>query len=76
MTIWSSSQADACPPVYYTQWWHHTFSSIAGRQAGNLLIQIFLVIGLTRPGIKLRSTVSVADTLSTGLLIGYSLTSH
>ena len=30
---------------------------------------IFVVLGLTRPGIKPRSTVSVADTLSTRPMI-------
>ena len=38
---------------------------IAERQAGKLWIPIFVVFGLTRPGIESRSSASVADALST-----------
>ena len=43
---------------------------IAERQAGKLWIPIFIVFGLTRPGIEPESTASVADALSTRPLIG------
>ena len=43
---------------------------IAERQAGKLWIPIFIVFGLTQPGIEPESTASVADALSTRTLIG------
>ena len=61
------------PPVsnaYHTRQRLHTVPLIAERQAGKLWIPIFIVFGLTRPGIELESTASVADTLSTRPLIG------
>ena len=48
----------------------HTVPLIAERQAGKLWIPIFIVFGLTRPGIELKSTASVADALSPGPPIG------
>ena len=50
----------------------HTVPLIAERQAGKLWIPIFIVFGLTRPGIEPESTASVEDALSTRPLIGYS----
>ena len=41
----------------------------AERQAGKQWIPIFLVLGLTRPGIEPETTISVADGLSTRPLI-------
>ena len=38
---------------------------IAERQAGKLLLPVFIIIGLTQPKIEPESTVSVADALST-----------
>ena len=64
-----SSQAATCPPVYHTRRRLHTVPLIAERQAGKLRIPIFLVFGLTRPGIEPESTASVADALSTRPLI-------
>ena len=69
-TFRSSSQAATCPSVYHTQWRLHTVPLIAERQAGKLRIPIFIVFGLTRPGIEHVSTASVADALSTRPLIG------
>ena len=69
-TFWSSSQAATCPPVYHTRWRLYTVSLIAERQAGKLWIPTFTVFGLTRLGIEPKSTVSVADALSTRPLIG------
>ena len=60
-----SSQAAPCSPVYHTWWRLHTVPLIAERQAGKLWIPIFIVFGLTRLGIEPKSTVSVADALST-----------
>ena len=37
---------------------------------GRCVYQFFIVLGLTRPGIKAESTVSVADALFTRPLIG------
>ena len=42
------------------------------RQAGKLWIPIFIIFGLTRPGIEPESTASVADALSTRPLIVFS----
>ena len=70
VTFRSSSQAAACPPVYHTRWRLHTVPLIAERQAGKLWIPIFIVFGLTRPGIEPESAASVADALSTRPLIG------
>ena len=67
----SSSQAATCPSVYHTRWRLHIVPLIAERQAGKLWIPIFIVFGLTQPGIKPVSTVSVADALSTRPLIGF-----
>ena len=69
-TFRSSSQAATCPSVYHTRWRLHTVPLIAERQAGKLWIPIFIVFGLTRPGIEPVSTASVADALSTRPLIG------
>ena len=69
-TFRSLSQAATCPPVYHTRRRLHTVSLIAKRQAGKLWIPIFIVFGLTRPGIEPESTASVADALSTRPLIG------
>ena len=69
-TFRSSSQAATCPPVYHTQWRLHTVPLIAERQAGKLWIPIFIVFGLTGPGIEPKSTDSVADALSTRPPIG------
>ena len=71
MTFQSSSQAATCPSVYHTRWRLHTVPLIAERQAGKLWIPIFIVFGLTRPGIEPVSTASVADALSTRPLIGF-----
>ena len=68
-TFWSSSQAATCPSVYHTWQRIHTVPLNAERQAGKLWIPIFIVFGLTRLGIELESTVSVADALSTRPLI-------
>ena len=67
----SSSQAATCPFVYHTRWRLHSVPLIAERQAGKLLIPIFIVFGLTRPGIEPESTASVADALSTRPEIGF-----
>ena len=69
-TFWSSSQAATCSSVYHTRWKLHTVPLIAERQAGKLWIPMFIVFGLTRPGIEPVSTASVADALSTRPLIG------
>ena len=69
-TFRSSSQAATCPPVYHTRRKLHTVPLIAEREAGKLWIPIFIVFGLTRPGIEPESTASVADALSNRLLIG------
>ena len=69
-TFRSFSQAATCPPVYHTWWRLHTVPLIAERQTGKLRIPIFIVFGLTRPGIEPKSTVSVADAQSTRPLIG------
>ena len=61
------------PPVYYTRQMLHIVPLIAERQAGKLGISIFIVFGLTRPGIEPQSTASIADALSTRPLIGYVL---
>ena len=58
------------PPVYRTRRRLHTVPLIAERQAGKLWIPIFIVFGLTRPGIERESFASVADALSTRPLIG------
>ena len=58
------------PPVYHTRRRFNTVPLIAERETGKLRIPIFLVFGLTRPGIELDSTVSGADALSTRPLIG------
>ena len=58
------------PPVYHTRRSLHTNPLIAECQAGKLRISIFMVFGLTRLGIESKSTVSVADALSTRPLIG------
>ena len=63
-------QAATCQPVYHTWRRPQTVPLFAERQAGKLLIPIFIVFGLTRPGIEPDFTVSVADTLSTQPLIG------
>ena len=73
-TFRSSSQAATCPPVYHSRRRLHTFPLIAERQAGKLRIPIFIVFGMTRPGIEPKSTASVADALTTRPLIGYSTT--
>ena len=71
-TFRSSSQAATCPSVYHTRRRLHTVPLIAERQAGKLWIPVFIVFGMTRPGIEPESTVSVADALSTRPLIGYN----
>ena len=58
------------PPVYRTRWRLHTIPLFAERQSGKLWISIFIVFGLTRPGIEPESTASVADALSTRPPIG------
>ena len=58
------------PPVYHSRRRLHTLPLIAERQAGKLRIPIFIVFGLTRPGIEPESTAAVADALSTRPLIG------
>ena len=75
-TFRSSSQAATCPPVYHTRRRLHTVPLIAERQAGKLWIPLFIVFGLTRPGIEPESTASVADALSTRPLIGFICTSN
>ena len=50
------SQAATCPPVYHTWQRLHNVLLIAERQAGKLWIPIFIVFGLTRPGIEWEST--------------------
>ena len=62
----SSSQA---ANVYHKRWRLHTVPHTAERHAGKLWISISAVFGLTRPGIKPVSTVSIADTLFIRLLI-------
>ena len=49
-----------CPSVYHTPRRLHTVPSNAKRQAGELWISIFLVVGLAPPGIQARSIVLVA----------------
>ena len=71
-TFRSSSQAATCPPVYHTWWRLLTVSFFSERQAGKLLIPIFIVFGLTRSGIEPEFTVSVADALSTRTLKFYT----
>ena len=70
----SSSMGDASPPsplqfntalIYHTRWRLHIVPLIAELQAGKLLMPIFIVFGLTRPGIEPESTASVADALFT-----------
>ena len=68
-TFRSSSQAATCPPVYHTRRRLHTVPFNAERQAGKLWIPIFIVFGLTRPGIEPESIVSVADALFSRPLI-------
>ena len=51
-------------PVYHTRWRLHTVPLIAERQAGKLWIPIFIVFGLTQPGIEPESNASVANALS------------
>ena len=58
-----------CPSVYHTRQRLHTVPFIAERQARKLWIPIFIVFGLTLPGIEPESTASVADALSTRPLI-------
>ena len=70
VTFRSSSQAATCPSVYLTRRRLHTTLLIAERQEGKLWIPIFIVFGLTRPGIEPESTASVAYALSTRPLIG------
>ena len=53
------------PPVYHAQWRLHNVRLNAELQAGKLSVLIFLVFGLTRPGIKVKSIVSEADALFT-----------
>ena len=64
------SQAATSSPVYHTRQRLHAVPLIAESQAGELQISIFIVFGLTRPGIEPESTASVADALSTQPLIG------
>ena len=59
-------------PVYHARSRLHTVCLIAEREAEKLLIPLFVVFGLTRPGIESGSTVSVADALSTRPLISMS----
>ena len=68
-TFRSSSQAATCPPVYHIRRRLHTVPFIVECQAGKLWIPIFLVFGLTRPGIEPTSTVLFADALFTRSLI-------
>ena len=58
-TFWSSSQAATCPP-----------HMVEVSHCPLIAEPIFMVFGLTRPGIELESTVSVADAPSTRPLIG------
>ena len=62
-TFRSSSQAAACPPVEHTRRRIHSIPLIAERQTGKQSIPIFVVFGLTRPGIEPQSTASVAHAL-------------
>ena len=71
-----SSQAAICPSVYRTRWREedyivHTVLFIAEVQAGKLWTLIFTVFGLVWSGIEPVSTVSVANALFTGPLIGF-----
>ena len=52
------------PPANHTRWRLHTVSFLAKRHAGKLLIQIFIVVDVTRPRIEPESTVSEEDALS------------
>ena len=61
-TFRSLSHAATCPPVYPTR-------------RGFTLRYIFIMFGLTRPGIELESIALVADALSTRLLIGLNRSS-
>ena len=61
-----SSQAVTCPTVYNTRWRLHTVTLIAERQARKALNTNFhSLFGLSRLGIEIESTISVADALST-----------
>ena len=57
------------PPFCHTRWRLHTVPFIAKRQAGKLWISIFLVFGVTRPGINSESIVLVADARFTWSLV-------
>ena len=51
--------------IYHTRWRLHIVPLIAELQAGKLLMPIFIVFCLTRPGIEPESAASVADALFT-----------
>ena len=65
-----SSQAATCPFVYHSWRRLHNIPLIAERQAGKQLVPIFIVFGFTRLEIEPKSTVSVAEALSTRPLVG------
>ena len=70
MPLTSFALATALRPlVYHARRRLHTLPLIAGPHAGKLSIRIFVVFGLTRPGIEPESTASVADAISTRPLI-------
>ena len=58
------------PSVYHTRWRLHSVPFNAERQAGRLLIALYIAFGVIRPGIESRPIISVADALSTQPLIG------
>ena len=70
----SSSQAATSAPVYYTRCRLHTVPFKAEHQAGRLLIPIYLVFDLIRPGIELGSTVLVAHAINPRTLIALKQT--
>ena len=48
---------------------YHTLPLIGAYQAAKLRVPVFIVFGLTRPGIEPEFTISVADALSARPLI-------
>ena len=67
VAFWSFQSS--CSSVNRTRRRLHPAPLIAERQAGKLWIPIFIIFGLTLPGIEPQSTASVADALSTRPLI-------
>ena len=63
-TFWSSIQAATCPFVFYKRRRLHTLPFLMLNVKQELCeYQFVIVVGLTRPGIELEFTVSIADAL-------------